>query len=99
MQRTLTLASSASELLSLSWMFSLSDSDRDSSEDMYSFVIRGMYLVLSSSEIAVEFLSTLARFNRFCSGDNKNDAILELKLTTFTLFFIHHVANTHNYKR
>ena len=58
-----------------------------------------MYLVLSSSEIAVECLGTLARFNRVCSGDNKKDAMLELKLTTFTLFFIHHVANTHNYKK
>ena len=97
MQRTLTLACSTSEL-SLSLPFSSSDLDRDSSEDMYSLAISGMYLVLSSSEIAVECLSALAHFNRFCSGDNKKDAILELKLTTFTLFFIHHVANTHNYK-
>ena len=89
-QRTLTLACSTSEL-SLSLPFSLSDSD------LYSLVMSGIYLVLSSSEIAVEYLSTLARFNPFFSGDNKMDAILELKLTTFTLFVIHNVPNAHNH--
>ena len=72
-QRTLTAACSTSEV-SLSLLLWSSDSDSESSDDMYSEVISGKYFALSSSEMAVDCFSTLDRFNRFCTGDNKKFA-------------------------